>query len=77
MLALLGALGLGGVPPPHPSPGADAAGAGHPDPVATAFFLCLFFGPAMFVCFTLGLGHLIDWFEIRGWRPEDQRRKLK
>ena len=60
-----------------PSPGADAASAGQPDPAALAFFLGVLFVPPMFVCFVLGLGHLIDWFQVRGWRPPDQRRKLK
>jgi hypothetical protein len=70
-------LDMPGGPFSPPTPGADAASAGHPDPAALTFFLgCLFVLP-MFVCLTLGIGHLIDWFEIRGWREPDQRRKLK
>lgn len=63
---------------PHPT--ASPAGSGHAaisDPVATFLLLGVIFIPAMFVCFFLGLGHLIDWFQVRGWRHPSQRRKLK
>jgi hypothetical protein len=75
-MQLLTLLVLAGILPGHAS-GARTADTGQPDPAALGFLLgCVFVIP-MFVCFTLGLGHLIDWFEIRGWRPPDQRRKLK
>jgi hypothetical protein len=58
------------------SPGADASSAGQSDASLT-LLLGVLFGIPMFVCFTLGVGHLIDWFRVCGWRPEHLRRKLK
>lgn len=55
-----------GLPQPHPTPPVDTWHA-PADPALTAFFLGVLFVVPMFVLFTLGLGHLIDWFRIRGW----------
>lgn len=54
-----------GLPHPTATPAVDSGHA--PDPTLTAFLLGLLFIPVMFVLFTYGVGHLIDWYRIRGW----------
>lgn len=66
---------LSGIVPHHVS----SAG-GYAPPVngtALALFLAIFFIPAMFAFFAMGAGELYDWCQIRGWRPEHLRKKLK
>ena len=62
------------MPVPHPT---SAASTGQPaDPAVTAFVLGMLFVPAMFVFFTLGLGHLIDYIRVAGWmKPMSEKHR--
>lgn len=65
-----------GVPQPQPSSATDNFVA-TPDPAITTFLLAILFIVPMFVLFTYGLGHLIDWYRIRGWDMKQETPKQR